>query len=411
MPGPKNITREERKGRKQEEEEKRKQEHRPSSANRQGMHSPNDTIISSDDEDEQPSAKISKPKKGGFREAITKAYNKKVKETKSKRAAEGELRIDDDLDVEKVGRSVDAPTDELLAPVKHADAPTISLRDLLPEGYKDEAGEGEEFKLSRVDFMILYRKVTSHADADEMDLDDPDHDWAIPNETTFDKVIDEAILQFTAEDTDLLEVLDFSRVGWTTGVGLLGFRTDKLSDVERFAGVIKHMVLPEMLLRFCLAPRKLLMETYALTIYFNSAFQKQTPERLIYWLLKFNRTLKGWIEIVEVRKYPPSHENTRRAGAKIIAFEGDKAFLDSLYKHPQDNPFSIRFGGNLYIRGGDRIDANDPDVHQRRRPHMTRDAVKQMMGGDRERIFEEGERKEDNANKKAQKGAKADYAQ
>ena len=37
MAGPKNITREERKGRKQEEEEKRKQEQRPSSATRQGM--------------------------------------------------------------------------------------------------------------------------------------------------------------------------------------------------------------------------------------------------------------------------------------------------------------------------------------------------------------------------------------
>ena len=402
MPGPKNITREERKGRKQEQ--------RPSSATRKGLNESTATIVSSDDEDEQPSAKVSKPKTGGFREAITKAYNKKVEETKSKRAAEGKLRVDDDLDVEKVGKTVDAPTDELLAPVKHADAPTISLRDLLPEGYKDEAGYDEEFKLSRIDFMILYRKITSHDDVDEMELDDPDHDWAIPNESTFDKVMDEAVMQFTAEDADLLEVLDFSRVGWTTGVGLLGFRTDKLTDVERFAGVVKHMVLPELLLRFCLAPRKLLMDTYALTIYFNSAFQKQTPERLIYWLLKFNPTLKGRIEIVEVRKYPPTHENTRRAGAKIIAFEGDKAFLDSLYRHPKDHPFQIRFGGNLYIRGGDRIDESDPEAHQRRRPRMTRDAVKQMMGGARERIFEEGEKKEDDANKKAQQNAREDHA-
>ena len=54
-----------------------------------------------------------------------------------------------------------------------------------------------------------------------MDLDDPEHDWAIPNESTFDKVMDEAVMQFTAEDADLLEVLDFSQVGWTIGVGLL----------------------------------------------------------------------------------------------------------------------------------------------------------------------------------------------
>ena len=182
MPGPKNITREDRKGRKHEEEERRKDEKRPSSATRRNMEDLNVTLISSDEDDKQPSAKVSKPKVGGFREAITKAYNKKVEETKSKRAAEGKLRVDDDLDIEKVGRSVDAPTDNPLAPVKHADAPTISLRDLLPEGYKDEAAEGEEFKLSHIDFMILYRKVSSHDDTDDMDLDDPGHDWAIPNE-------------------------------------------------------------------------------------------------------------------------------------------------------------------------------------------------------------------------------------
>ena len=124
--------------------------------------------------------------------------------------------------------------------------------------------------------------------------------------------------------------------------------------------------------------------------------------------MKFNPTLKGRINIVEVRKYPPTHENTRRARAKIIAFEGDKIFLNSLYRHPKDHhPFSIRFGGNLYIRGGDRIDENDPDAHQRRHPGMTRDAVKQMMGGAREHIFDEGKKREDSANKKAQQDAKA----
>ena len=82
-------------------------------------------------------------------------------------------------------------TDDLLAPVKYADAPTIFLRDLLPEGYKDEVVDGEEFKLSRIDFMILYRKNESHGDAEEKELDDPDHYWVIRNETTFDKGMDE----------------------------------------------------------------------------------------------------------------------------------------------------------------------------------------------------------------------------
>ena len=310
-----------------------------------------------------------------------------------------------DYDIQKIGKSVDAPEAPLAAPVKHAEAPTLSLRDLMPEGLKDEAAGDESFKLARVDFMVLYRKVRSHTE-EEMDLDDPSFDWAIPNQTTFEKVMDDAIATFTAEDPLMLDVLEYSKVGWNTGVGLVGFRTDRLADIERFAGIVKHLILPEMPLRYCIAPRKLLWDTYALTIYFNGAFQKQDPQRLIFWLLHYNRTLKGRVDIIEVRKYPASHENTKRAGAKIIAFEGDKEFMDSLYRHPRDHAFSIRFGGNLYIRGGDRIDANDPDAHQRRRPRLTQTAIRTMIGGDSNKAFDDGEKMEDAFNKAAQERAR-----
>ena len=219
---------------------------------------------------------------GGFREAITKAYNRKVEETKSRRAIDGrETRPEVEYDIQKVGKSVDAPEAPLAAPMKHAEAPTLSLRDLMPEGMKDEATGDESFKLSRVAFMILYRKVKSH-DEICIDLDDPTYDWAIPNQTTFEKVMDDAIVSFTAEDPLLLEVIEYSKVGWNTGVGLVGFRTDRLEDVERFGNIIKHLILPELPLRYCMALRKILMETYALTIYFNGAFQKHDPQRLMF---------------------------------------------------------------------------------------------------------------------------------
>ena len=407
MPGPKNLTREGRRDKKQEEDDQQRRDKRPSSMNRGGMASNHEmTVISSDEEDDQPSAKVRKPKSGRFREAITKAYNRKVEETKSRRAIDGgDSRDNIDYDITKVGKSVDAPTAPLAAPVKHSDAPTLSLRDLLPEGLKDEAHGDESFKLSRVDFMILYRKVKNPNDQD-MDLDDPTYDWDIPNQTTFEKVMDDAIVSFTAEDPLLLEVIEYSKVGWNTGVGLVGFRTDRMDDIERFGRIVKHLVLPELPLRYCLAPRKILMDTYALTIYFNGAFQKQDPQRLIFWLLHFNRTLKGRVDIIEVRKYPASHENTKRAGAKIIAFEGDKEFMDSLYRHPRDHAFTIRFGGNLYIRGGDRIDGNDPDAHQKRRPRLTQTAIRTMIGGASKSVFDEGEKMEDEYNKAAQERAR-----
>ena len=89
-------------------------------------------------------------------------------------------------------------------------------------------------------------------------------------------------------------------------------------------------------------------------------------------------------------KYPASHKNTKRAGAKIVAFEGDQAFMDSLLTHPRDYPFSVQFGGNLYIRGGDRIDPEDPAAIKSSRPRLKRDAVRQFVKGSQNEILNSG---------------------
>ena len=73
----------------------------------------------------------------------------------------------------------------------------------------------------------------------------------------------------------------------------------------------------------------------------------------MYWLGLCNN-LHGKFDLVETRYFPTDHDNPRRLGAKIVAFEGNQEFLDSLHKFPKDFPFNIRFGGNLYIRGGER---------------------------------------------------------
>ena len=74
-----------------------------------------------------------------------------------------------------------------------------------------------------------------------------------------------------------------------------------MSLVGEFADIVKNLVLAELNFRFCLAPRKLLMDKYALTCYFNASFKMQKPKNLIYWILKFNPTLKGKADLVEVR--------------------------------------------------------------------------------------------------------------
>ena len=264
-------------------------------------------------------AKISKPS-NSLRESLTKAYAKKVDETKR---ARGQTSMNVDFHVTEINETVEAPTVPLMAPVRLADAPTLSLKSLLPEGFKGEVNDDETIRANRLDFLILYRKPDKTDVV--MDIDDPKIDWQIPNQETFEKVMDLAICDFTEDDPDRLEIIEFGKVGWNTGVGLVGFRTDNMDLVSEFAGIVKGLIIPELQLRFCLAPRKLLMDKYALTCYFNSSFKMQKPKNLIYWILKFNPTLKGKAELFEVRKYPSTHENTKRAGAKIITFEGDQA--------------------------------------------------------------------------------------
>ena len=289
----------------------------------------------------------------------------------------------------------------LSLPVKHEDAPTFKLKDLLPESVQKEIHDSETIKASRLEFILLYRRIEEDERDVPMEGEVAEYDWSFPNEDTFEKMMDEAVSQFCEDDPNLLEVLEYSNAGWTTGIGILGFRTDNMALVETFANIIKRMTIPELPLRFDMAPRKILMDKYAFTIFFNKAFRKQQPDRLMFWLLKFNPTLKGNVNVVKVRKYPDNHENKKRAGAKIIAFEGDQEFMDSLFRHPKDHQFDIRFGGKLYIRGGDRIDPADPSAVQSRRFRISREAIKKLTNGAGQEILDAGMRNEENAAKSA----------
>ena len=324
-------------------------------------------------------------------------------EANKKRREEAGLRTqkDEDLEIDEVDLPVDRPTAPLPAPVKHEDARTVKLKDLLPESVQKEIHDSETIKASRLEFILLYRRVGEGEKDEPMNGEVVEYDWSFPTEDTFEKMMDEAVLQFCEDDPNLLEILDYSNAGWTTGIGILGFRTDNMALVETFAGIIKRMVIPELPLRYDMAPRKILMDKYAFTVYFNKAFRKQQPDRLMFWLLKFNPTLCGNVNIVEVRKYPDNHANSKRAGVKIIAFEGDQEFMDSLFRHPHDHQFDIRFGGKLYVRGGDRIDPLDPGAVQSRRCRISREAIKKLTVGSGQEILDAGMRSEEAAAKGA----------
>ena len=119
--------------------------------------------------------------------------------------------------------------------------------------------------------------------------------------------------------------------------------------------------------------------------------------------MKFNPTLEGSLDIVEVRRYPSDHPDPKRRDAQIIAFVGDNKFMKSLQKHHKDFAFTIKIGGNLYIRGGDRVDSGDPSGIP---PKVSNQSVKRILKGSGSDILNQGQSSEDAAAKTAQ--AKAD---
>jgi hypothetical protein len=255
-----------------------------------------------------------------LRQSVTRAYEKKLQETKEKRIKDGTLVAREEVDfVVKEGRSlVPESVTKAPDPITREKAPTIKVRDLIPgQVTEEELGEvNDTFKASRIEFLVLAKKALEE-----------DHEWTIPEDKTFEKAMLQAITAFTKEDYDKLDCLEYSAMGWNTGLGLVAFRADSEELMEEFRGLLRAVRLDG--LRFETFPRKMLVTQFALTIYFNSAFETLSPEILLYWLKRYNPTLRGSITVVSVKAYPPGHA---RHGARIVAFEGDQDFLDSLYR-------------------------------------------------------------------------------
>ena len=354
----------------------------------------NTTAESSDDE--VPGAKRNMT---SLREKLTHVYQKKTKETREKR---DETRTTPSVafrvDKTHAGEKVKSTSVPLLEPVKLADAPTLSLKDLVPEQDKygiESQGQDESFKSDRIEFVIVERELAL-GEAAPTSGSDRDYEWEIPERSDFDAIMGQAIDKYTETDWDRIDFLTFSSVGWNTGVGLFAFGSDKLEQMNIFRDIIRTIQIGNKC--FESYPKRMLLNRYALTIYFNAAFQWNSELKLLFFIKKLNG-FKGELTMAETRFYPEDHPT--RKGCKIVACEADQQFLDELYKYPKDHAFSIRFGGNLYIRGGERIDPDDPDAVRQRRPKLTRSAAKKFIQGSGEDILNNGQKADDEAAKQA----------
>ena len=146
--------------------------------------------------------------------------------------------------------------------------------------------------------------------------------------------------------------------------------------------------------RFESYPKRMLLNRYAIRIYFNAAFAWSTVPKLLFWFRKLNR-FEGNLTMSETRHYPDDHPT--RKGCKIVACEADQKLLDEFFRYPKDHVFSIRYRGNLYVRGGEKIDPGDPDAIRPRRPRLSRQAAKKFISGSGEDILNEGQRQDDSS--------------
>ena len=359
---------------------------------RTGAH---DNTTTEDSDDELPGAKRNMT---SLREKLTNVYQKKTKETREKRDENRTTpSVAFRVDKSHAGEKVKSTTVPLLEPVKLVDAPTLSLKDLVPESDKygiESQGQDESFKSDRIEFVVVEREI----DEDEQVAmgSDRDYEWEIPSRESSDAIMGQAIDKYTEEDWDRIDFLTFSSVGWNTGVGLFAFGSDKLDQMNIFRDIIRTLRIGNRC--FESYPKRMLLNRYALTIYFNAAFQWNSELKLLFFIKKLNG-FSGELTMVETRFYPEDHPT--RKGCKIVACEADQLFLDELYKYPKDHAFSIRFGRNLYIRGGERIDPDDPDAVRQRRPKLTRNAAKKFIQGSGEDILNNGQRVDDEEAKKA----------
>ena len=120
------------------------------------------------------------------------------------------------------------------------------------------------------------------------------------------------------------------------------------------------------------------MKSFSLTAFFPRSCKFVGMKKLLAWLFLCNRGLKGTIWPSVSKKFPDTHPNPRKRGARILSFTGDQQFLDSLHAFPRGFPFSIKIA-NAYIEGGERTREGKTSGVRRPRPKMTKEALKALL--------------------------------
>ena len=341
-------------------------------------------------------------------QALAKAYKAKVDQTKAslvlkqgggpvdpQPSLEGTVRTEYINEVVKVD-----PTP--IAKPSYAEAPLVTLRDLLPEGVIEDAPQDLEgaqldqvFRAESIEFVIMIKPLPKEGTPIV-------EEWDFPDPKQFDSIMNEAFADFIDQDITRMDIIKWSSVGTKTGIGAFMANTNKLDLVQLFRSTIRQKVYNGN--RAESFPKQTMLSDFGITLYAHGGTIAYRPAVLLAMLLRtYQSDFAGECEVLKADIFPANHPLAKRQNARIIALLPDQTFLDHLQKFPANFAFSAGFCKRLYIRGGSRIDPKAPEAKKpTRRPKFGRAAITKLLLDNQKEILEKGEAEQDVAERMGQ---------
>ena len=166
------------------------------------------------------------PSKQNMRADITRQYEEPIVATTElmdpNRAKARKILKDEEFEVEEVAGAFSAPAHHANdTRTSYLEAPLLTLRELMP-GSTSEGDEGGEldqsFRADKIEFMVIQRPTPEEVQADSV-LEDAGHvDWSIPTQSEYEDLMGQVMDVYTDTDSYLVDALNWSSVGSTTGV-------------------------------------------------------------------------------------------------------------------------------------------------------------------------------------------------
>ena len=342
--------------------------------------------------------------KRNLRAEITRQYEARVEATTAlvdpnRAKARKLLGTDEDCVVEEVAGAFSAPSHHANATkVDYLEAPLLTLRELMPgsTGEGDEDSElDQSFRADKIEFLVMHRPMTTaEIQADTVMEDAANFDWSIPDQRGYEDLMGQVMDVFTDTDSYLVDALNWSSVGTTTGVGCFSVKTGNPDHIQDLRGVVRSIMFQGQC--YETFPKKAMMQSFSLSAFFPRSTAFVGIGKLIEWLFFCNKGLQGSIWPSLSKKFPDTHPNPRKQGARILTFTGDQKFLDSLHSFPRGFPFHIKIV-NVYIQGRERTRTRTSATQVRRhRPKMTEEGLKALLAQHSKELLDEAEEEADN---------------